>query len=66
MRKRGKIKVIHPGGNSAVMAYALASRLLSRNYFAAGSGIAQYTFTYDLASRPVTANNADALIIDVV
>jgi RHS repeat-associated protein len=59
-----KIKVIHPGGNSAVMAYDLASRLLSRNYFAAGSGIAESTdsFTYDLASRPVTANNADALI----
>jgi RHS repeat-associated protein len=46
------------------MAYDLASRLLSRNYFAAGSGIAESTdsFTYDLASRPVTANNADALI----
>jgi RHS repeat-associated protein len=59
-----KIKVIHPGGNSAVMAYDLASRLLSRNYFAAGSGIAESTdtFTYDLASRPLTANNADALI----
>ncbi len=59
-----KIKVIHPGGNSAVMAYDLASRLLSRNYFAASSGIAESTdsFTYDLASRPVTANNADALI----
>jgi RHS repeat-associated protein len=59
-----KIKVIHPGGNSAVMAYDLASRLLSRNYFAAGSGIAESTdsFTYDLASRPVTANNADAQI----
>ena len=38
MRKRGKIKVIHPGGNSAVMAYDLASRLLSRNYFSVGSG----------------------------
>ena len=80
MRKRGKIKVIHPGGSERseagstqsrseasteqVMAYDLASRLLSRNYFAAGSGIAQSTdsFTYDLASRPVTANNADALI----
>ena len=49
MRKRGKIKVIHPGGNSAVMAYDLASRLLSRNYFAAGSGIAESTdsFTYN-------------------
>jgi RHS repeat-associated protein len=59
-----KIKVIHPGGNSAVMAYDLASRLLSRNYFAAGSGIAESTdsFTYDLASRPLTANNADAQI----
>jgi RHS repeat-associated protein len=59
-----KIKVIHPGGNNAVMAYDLASRLLSRNYFAVGSGIAESTdsFTYDLASRPLTANNADALI----
>ena len=59
-----QIKVLHPGGNSAVMAYDLASRLLSRNYFAAGSGIAESTdsFTYDLASRPVTANNADAEI----
>ena len=46
------------------MAYDLASRLLSRNYFTAGSGIAESTdsFTYDLASRPVEANNADALI----
>ena len=34
MRKRGKIKVIHPGGNSAVMAYDLASRLLSREILA--------------------------------
>ncbi|MEN9362052.1 MAG: hypothetical protein RL095_3587 [Verrucomicrobiota bacterium] len=46
------------------MSYDLTSRLLSRSYFAAGSGIAESTdsFTYDLASRPVTANNADALI----
>jgi RHS repeat-associated protein len=59
-----KIKVIHPGGNSVVMAYDLASRLLSRSYFAAGSGIAESvdTFTYDKASRPLTANNADAQI----
>ena len=80
MRKRGKVKVIHPGGSERseagstqsrseastehVMAYDLASRLLSRNYFAAGSGIAESTdsFTYDLASRPVEANNNDAQI----
>jgi RHS repeat-associated protein len=60
-----KAKVIHPAGNSAVMAYDMASRLLSRSYYAANApGITESvdTFTYDEASRPLSADNNDAQI----